>query len=102
MKGLNPMNTQLHAYLITYQNKSHYVLIKPVTKMVLAHSKKEAGDIFIKWLKGIDLYKDTIIVCVQVARKTKRNKPFITQDRYEEQNRKVNELYEMYIKKAGN
>ncbi len=94
------MNTTLHVYLVTYKTK--LLPTKLVTKSVTAYSKKEAGDIFVKWAKGIDLYDGLTVVCVQTARKTKHNKRFYTKDFYDKQNWRAQSLYDVYLKKVGN
>ena len=65
------MNTTLKAYLITAKRDK-----KTRSFVIMAYSKKEAGDLYVKWLKAIDKYNDTKIICVQSVRRTKRNKDF--------------------------
>lgn len=93
------MNTTLHVYLVTYKTK--LLPTKLVTKSVTAYSKKEAGNIFVKWAKGADLYDDLTVVCVQTARKTKRNKQFFKKDFYMNQNSVVDGAFDLYMKRKN-
>lgn len=91
------MNTTLKAYLITM--KRNEVISSTV---IIAYSKKEAGDLYIKWLKAIEQYNSTKIICVQGIRKTKRNKNFFKPSFYKNQCELINSEYAKYMAKAGN
>lgn len=60
---------------------------------VSAYSKKEAGDIFIKWAKGTKVYNQIGGIVVQEVKKHKRNKDYFTKDYYNKQLAEVNNLY---------
>lgn len=60
---------------------------------VVAYSKKEAGNIFIKWAQGKNVYEQINGIVVQGARKNKRNKHMFTKEYYNRQNSAVNDLY---------
>lgn len=60
---------------------------------VVAHTKKEAGDLFIKWAMGKKIYSLISGIVVQKAKVTNANKHMITNDYYVKQNEKVNFLF---------
>lgn len=84
----------LKAYIITYtltnvgenENDTRSVVI-------IAYDKKEAGDLFIKWLQATDMYNNVGGVVVQRTKKTKRNGHMITPAFYQRQNKYVDELF---------
>ena len=67
---------------------------KPRSCAIIAHNKKEAGDIFVMWLKGINLYDRATSVVCQTARRTRKNAYMINNDFYDKQNAYVNKLFE--------
>ena len=81
----------LKAFIVTW-----YVVNdnKPRSCAIIAHNKKEAGDIFVMWLKGINLYERATSVVCQTARRTRKNAHMINNDFYEKQNAYVNKLFE--------
>ena len=91
------MNTTLKAYLITAKRKE---VVRNF--VIIAYSKKEAGDLYVKWLKGKGWYEDTTIICVQNSRRSKRNKRFFSPAFYKAQCELVNQEYAKYMAKAGN
>lgn len=60
---------------------------------VVAYSKKEAGNIFVKWAQGKNVYEQINGIVVQGARKNKRNQYMFTKEYYERQNGVVDKLY---------
>lgn len=74
------MNTILKAYLITAKRNE-------ITRsfVIIAYNNKEAGDLFISWLKGKGWYENTTVICVQNMRKSKRNKRFFSPVYYKAQ-----------------
>ena len=60
---------------------------------VVAYSKKEAGNIFVKWAQGKNVYEQINGIVVQRARKNKRNQYMFTKEYYERQNSAVDNLY---------
>ena len=82
---------KLKAYIVTW-----YVVNddKPRSCAIIAHNKKEAGDIFVMWLKGINLYERATSVVCQTARRTRQNAHMINNDFYDKQNAYVNKLFE--------
>ena len=66
----------------------------PRSCAIVAHNKKEAGDIFVMWLKGINLYERVTSVVCQTARRTRKNAYMISNDFYDKQNAYVNKLFE--------
>lgn len=60
---------------------------------VVAYSKKEAGNIFVKWAQGKNVYEQINGIVVQGARKNKRNQYMFTKEYYERQNNVVEKLY---------
>lgn len=82
---------KLKAFIVTW-----YVVNddKPRSCAIIAHNKKEAGDIFVMWLKGINLYDRVISVVCQTSRRTRKNAYMISNDFYEKQNAYVNKLFE--------
>ena len=86
-----PKQEKLKAFIVTW-----YVVNddKPRSCAIIAHNKKEAGDIFVMWLKGINLYDRATSVVCQTARRTRQNAHMITNDFYDKQNAYVNILFE--------
>ena len=82
---------KLKAFIVTW-----YVVIddKPRSCAIIAHNKKEAGNIFVMWLKGLNLYDRATSVVCQTARRTRQNAHMINNDFYEKQNAYVNKLFE--------
>ena len=60
---------------------------------VVAYSKKEAGNIFVKWAQGKNVYEQINGIVVQGTRKNKRNQYMFTKEYYERQNSEVDKLY---------
>lgn len=60
---------------------------------VVAHTKKEADDLFIKWAMGKKIYSLIGGVVIQKAKVTDANKHMITNDYYVKQNEVVNFLF---------
>ena len=82
---------KLKAFIVTYyvDNEDN-----PKSCVVIAFNKKEAGERFIKWLKGKNLYNHVISVVCQTSRRTRKNAHMINNDFYEKQNAYVNKLFE--------
>lgn len=82
---------KLKAFIVTW-----YVVNddNPRSCAIIAHNKKEAGDIFVMWLKGKNLYDRVISVVCQTSRRTRKNAHMINNDFYEKQNAYVNKLFE--------
>lgn len=60
---------------------------------VVAYSKKEAGNIFVKWAQSKNVYEQINGIVVQDVRKNKRNQYMLTKEYYERQNSVVDNLY---------
>lgn len=60
---------------------------------VVAYSKKEAGNIFVKWAQGKNVYEQINGIVVQGTRKNKHNQYMFTKEYYERQNDAVDNLY---------
>lgn len=82
-------NQELKVFIITYTLSNDD--IKSV--FVTAHTKKEAGDLFIKWALGKKIYNLIGGIVVQKAKVTNANKHMITNDYYAKQNEEVNFLF---------
>ena len=82
---------KLKAFIVTW-----YVVNndKPRSCAIIAHNKQEAGDIFVMWLKGKNLYERVTSVVCQTARRTRKNVHMINNDFYDKQNAYVNKLFE--------
>ena len=89
-KNITSRNKRLKAFLVSYVLDAQKNDLKSVE--VTAFTKKEAGDIFIKWAKGKKLYERITGVVVQSIKMTKRNVRFFTKEYYEKQNAFVNSL----------
>lgn len=59
---------------------------------VVAYSKKEAGNLFVKWAQGKNVYEQINGIVVQGIRKNKRNQYMLTKEYYERQNDIVDKL----------
>lgn len=93
------MNTTLKAYLVTYKdNKSKDIN----STVIMAYSKKEAGDLYVRWLKANEWYDTKTVITVQCVRKTKRNKNFFKPSFYKLQCEIIDGQYAKYMAKAGN
>ena len=55
------------------------------TTCVIAYTKAEAGDIFVKWLKLRNLYNDVTGVVVTRAKRTRQNAHLLREDFYKKQ-----------------
>ena len=82
---------KLKAFIVTWYVTNDD---KPRSCAIIAHNKKEAGDIFIMWLKGKNLYERVTSVVCQTARRSRKNAHFINKDFYDKQNAYVNKLFE--------
>ena len=82
---------QLKAFLVTFSFENKEDLNNVV---IISHNKEEAGDIFVMWLKGINLYERVTSVVCQTARRTRKNAHMISNDFYDKQNAYVNKLFE--------
>ena len=82
---------KLKAFIVTWYVANDD---KPRSCAIIAHNKKEAGDIFVMWLKGLNLYDRATSVVCQTARRTRQNAHMINNDCYERQNAYVNKLFE--------
>ena len=80
---------ELKVFIITYTLSNDD--IKSV--FVTAYTKKEAGDLFIKWAMGKKIYSLIGGIVVQKAKVTNVNKHMITNDYYVKQNEVVNFLF---------
>lgn len=80
----------LKAFLVSYVLDAKENDLKSVE--VTAFTKKEAGDTFIAWAKGKNLYEHITAIVVQRAKKTKYNAYCFTKQFYERQNAFVNSL----------
>ena len=76
------MQETLKAFIVTYQIDNAKDLKSVV---IIAYTKKEAGDLFIEWATNKDFYDKVVAIVVQRTRKTKRNKNMLTKDFYEKQ-----------------
>lgn len=83
-KNITSRNKRLKAFLVSYVIDAKENDLKSVE--VTAFTKKEAGDLFIKWAKGNKLYERITGVVVQPIKMTKRNARFFTKEYYEKQN----------------
>lgn len=84
-----PKETKLKAFIATY-----YVVNEndPRSCAIIAYDKKEAGDIFIKWLKAKNMYDRVTSVVCQRTKRTRKNAHMINKDFYDKQNAFVEEL----------
>lgn len=80
----------LKAFLVSYVLDAKENDLKSV--VVTAFTKKEAGDTFIMWAKGKNLYERITAIVVQRLKKTKRNAHYFTKQFYERQITFVNSL----------
>ena len=82
---------KLKAFIVTYyvDNEDN-----PKSCVVIAFNKKEAGERFIKWLNGKNMYERVTSVVCQTARRTRKNAHMISKDFYDKQNAYVNKLFE--------
>lgn len=93
------MNTTLKAYLVSDKDNKSKAINNTV---IMAYSKKEAGDLYVKWLKANNWYDAKKVIAVQVVRKTKRNKNFFKPSFYKYQCEIINGQYANYMAKADN
>lgn len=90
-----PKEETLKAFIVTYyvDNEDN-----PRSCVIISHDKKEAGDIFVKWLHATARYDHVTGLVVQRTRKTKRNAHMITKAFYERQNNFVEQLAQKHGK----
>lgn len=85
MKEQNNMQEKdLKAFLATYVIDAQENDIKSVA--IVAFTKEEAGNLFIRWIKSKGLYERITAIVVQRTKKTKANKHMFAIDFYEKQN----------------
>lgn len=89
-KNIEAKEKRLKAFLVSYVLDAKENDLKSV--VITAFTKKEAGDLFIKWSKGKSLYERITGIVVQGVRMTKRNAHFFTKEYYKRQNAFVNSL----------
>ena len=79
----------LKAFIATYyvDNEDN-----PRSCAIIAHDKKEAGDIFIRWLKARNKYDRVKSVVCQRTKRTRKNAHMINKDYYDKQIAFVEEL----------
>ena len=82
---------KLKAFIVTWYFVNND---NPRSCAIVAHNKQEAGDIFVMWLKGKNIYERVTSVVCQTARRTRKNAHMINNDFYEKQNDYVNKLFE--------
>ena len=85
------MKNTLKAFIVTFckMGDPNDVMRSVV---VIAYSKKEAGDLFITWALGKNIYNVIEGVVVQRTRKTKKNAHMLTEEYYKRQCDFVNKL----------
>ena len=83
------METKLKAFIVTYylDNEDN-----PKSCVIIAHDKKEAGDIFVKWLHAVNKYERVTGVVVQRTKRNRQNAHMITKAYYDKQNAYVDAL----------
>ena len=88
------MESKLKAYLVAFNVMEEVtdvdtgkIELKPKvrTTCVVAYSKKEAGDIFVKWLKLNNMYDEVTGVAVSRAKRTRQNAHLLTKAFYDKQ-----------------
>ena len=76
------MQEKLKAFIVTYELMG----VKEAKSVaIISYSKKEAGDLFIRWAKAKNIYTNIVAICVQRTKKTKRNKAWFTPTYYKRQ-----------------
>ena len=83
---------KLKAYIVTYTFESKADEDDMHSVVIIAYSKDEAGDIFIKWLNAKHMYEVVRGVVVQQTRKTRRNAHMFTREFYNKQNAYIEQL----------
>ena len=84
---------KVKAYLITfnyYESQLNRSVLRNV--VIVAMTKKEAGDMFIRWLTATDRLENTSGVVCQQLRKNKRNAKIINEEYYIKENRFLQDL----------
>ena len=88
------MESKLKAYLVAFNVIEMVTNIetgkieqkaKVRTTCVIAYSKKEAGDIFVKWLKLNNMYDEVTGVAVSRAKRTQQNAHLLTKAFYDKE-----------------
>ena len=88
------MESKLKAYLVAFNVTEMVTNIetgkterqsKVQTTCIIAYSKKEAGDIFVKWLQLNNMYDDVTGVAVTRAKRTRKNAHLLRKDFYDKQ-----------------
>lgn len=83
------MEQKLKAFIITYYLDNE---ANPRSCAIIAYDKKEAGDLFIRWLKAVKKYDRVTGVVCQRTRRTRKNAHMINKDFYDKQNAFVEDL----------
>lgn len=84
-----PKQETLKAFIVTYivDNEDN-----PKSCAIIAYNKREAGDLFIRWLKAVKKYERVTGVVCQRTKKTRENAHMINKDFYDKQNACIEEL----------
>lgn len=83
------MQEKLKAFIVTYDVQGKEDLKSLV---IVAYTKKEAGDLFITWANATKQYALISGVVVQRLKKTKRNAQYFKKTFYDRQKAFINEL----------
>ena len=78
-------NKTLKAFIVSYTLNAVVGKDPQKNVAIIAYDKKEAGNLFIAWAKGKNIYEQISgVVCVR-AKKTNRNKSMVTSTYYKRQ-----------------
>ena len=80
----------LKAFLVTYVVDAKNEIMHNL--VIVAFTKEEAGNLFIRWTKAKGLYEHITAIVVQRTKKSKVNKHMFTTKFYEAQQTIINDL----------
>ena len=84
-----PKEEKLKAFIVTF-----YVVNEenPRSLAIIAYDKKEACDMFVRWLKARSKYEQVTSFVCQVTRRTRKNAFMFSKERYDAQYDIINKL----------
>ena len=88
-----------YAVIFSIESRSYFDLYDHHSVTIIAYSREEAKDIFIKYAKAKKLYDKIIFINVETIPEIKRVSHMINKDFYIKQNDFVNKLYEEFKNK---
>ena len=85
---------KLKAYIVSYELTNDR---RTKSVAIIAYSKKEASDLFIKSMKARNIFNNVVAVVLQRTKMTNANKAWFTKAYYDRQCKHVEAQYKEYL-----